>query len=258
MKLSRTLNQAGIALPIIILIIVVVLGGAGGAYYFVNKDKDSGPAVVNKEVSDKCNEKLNDKDLCKLAASWNSSLSYTATIRSVIENRTSTMTVKSDGKGNTESKTEVDGNPTADMIMLDGSIYSKTEGSDTWLKYPNDDPDATDAFSPDNFEIDFESDDLPTYTKEGKEDCGDRTCFKYTFTDEENGEGIFTVWFDDKDYLVRKISGGTAGGTMEMTYEYGNVTISEPSPVQDFSSQLEATNEDVQRQIEEAMRQQGQ
>lgn len=251
-------HQRGIGLPIIIALIVVIIGGAAGAYYFINKDKDSGPAVINSEIADKCNEKLDDKDLCKLAASWSSTLSYTANIRSEGEGQQAVMTIKNDGKGNTHSKTEVDGTSTAEIIVLGNTTYSKYAGADVWTKLTSDTPDTPNTFGPENFDFDFEEEDQPKYTKQGKEACGNLTCFKYTFVDEEDASNIFTMWFDDKDYLVRKISGATNGGMMEITYDYGSVTISEPSPVQDFNAQTEPTSQDIQRQIDEAMRQAGQ
>src|SRR5690606_31536152 len=110
-------------------------------YYFINKDKDSGPAVVNQQAADACNDKFKDKDFCKFAANWTNATSYTATMRSTFQGQASTVTLRNDGKGNSHSISEGAGQPATESITLDGTLYTKTAGADTWFKFPNNDSD---------------------------------------------------------------------------------------------------------------------
>ncbi len=233
MKLSVQKSQRGFGAVEIIIALVLILGIAGGAYFFINKDKDSGgSAAVNQQVADECNKAMDDKDLCKFAASWTDKRSYVAVMTAGLDGQTMTTTIRNDDKGNTHTTTNMPGMPESETISFDGNTYTKAAGQTAWIKYSA----STDDFIQEDEEIlpefDFDDSSVQKYQKEGKEACGNLNCFKYSYTDTD---GVVMLWFDDKDYLLRRLSSSAEGSTMEMNFEYTSVTISEPSPVQEFS-----------------------
>ena len=74
----------------------------------------------------------------------------------------------------------------------------------------------------------IEKDDT-VYEKQGKEACGDRTCFKYKVT-EPGSTDVSYWWFDDRDYAMRKMRTESKNGAyFEMTITPGAVTIEPPT-----------------------------
>jgi outer membrane lipoprotein-sorting protein len=123
------------------------------------------------------------------------------------------------------------------MITIDKTVYTKA--GDTWYKQT---AESTDKNTTDDFKIDFEDpedestpeEDKTTYKSLGKEACGNLNCFKYEVIDPEQADQKNFIWFDDKDYQLRRSRTETPDGASEMTFEYDNVNIGEPSPVQEL------------------------
>src|SRR5690606_22982830 len=101
---------------------------------------------------------------------------------------------------------------------LNGASYVKT--GDVWIKYA--DSDSNDENLPvdvDTYTSQFEADEntpenslKDTYKNLGKEACGDLECFKYQILDSAQSEAQTFIWFDTKEYKLRKIESTDAGG----------------------------------------------
>jgi len=237
-------HQRGIAhLGLIVLVIAVlaVIGGAG--YVVMSKNKDTANPLT--AASDKAAEKaiqaatkaqcdkLNDDDLCKFMTNMKMSKQYRITSTS------------SDG---TKSVIEIDGDKTHMMmsgeyayesISIDKTTYVKA--GDTWYKQTTKTPE-TEVPSAAKPEIDDivkddttpEKEDKTSYRKLGKEACGSLQCFKYEVVNPDTPDDKQFMWFDDKDYQLRRTSSVTPEGTTDQTYEYTGVKISVPSPVKEL------------------------
>jgi len=78
------------------------------------------------------------------------------------------------------------------------------------------------------------------------------TCFKYQITDTSTPTTETFVWFDTKDFLLRRITTKDGVNTSDMTLSYDKVSISTPSPVKSSSSSSDNTVP-TQAQIDAAM-----
>ncbi len=236
MKLPLAKDNRGIAhLELIVLVVVVALiGGAGYLVYSKNKDNggtNSSLSDAVKEAAKNCD--LDDKDLCKFFASWTDTEKMRMISTSTADGETTTMTFEKDGD-KTYLKSE--GGMSYEVITIGDTTYTKAPNG-TWWKQTHK---ANDQDSPvGDIDIDFEepssSDEAEAtrYEKLGKEACGNLSCFKYQVIT-PGSDGTEYLWFDDKDYLVRKTRTEYEGTVSEVTFEYDNISISEPSPVREL------------------------
>lgn len=256
-------DQRGIAnVAIVLIILVLVIAGAG--YYFVSKAGKKSTLLKTedqKTANEACMKVINDEDQCLFFAANNSSEEENMTIVMTGKQgqETYTWTVAYDGKGN--SHTKMSGKDmSTETIMLNGDSYIKSGNANSWTKYPKGEDDndflseSSTPFDNNDFNFDYNKDRLQSA---GKEKCGDLNCFKYTYNDSQSddGENIdynWTIWFDDKDYKIRKIAGtGSDGSNFEMVYSYGGVSISEPSPVQAAPDFDNMSPEEIQKALQQ-------
>jgi outer membrane lipoprotein-sorting protein len=231
-------NQQGIGHLLLIVLLIVVLGGiAGIGYVVMNKTKEkTAETALNtaaKAVAKAECTKLNDKDLCKFYSSWEISKKYRM-VSTGPDGAKSTIEIDGDN-----TRFAVTGETPYEYVIIGGDTYTKA-GS-TWYKQSKaaTTPDTT---TDTDYKVDFDepTDDTSTpdktkYTKVGKEACGSLTCFKYEVVDPtaEAGSKEF-IWFDDKDYQLRRVQSVTKEGTSETTFEYSNVSVKTPSPVKEL------------------------
>jgi hypothetical protein len=75
--------------------------------------------------------------------------------------------------------------------------------------------------------------DKTKYNKLGKEACGSLQCFKYEVINEGEKDSTQIIWFDDKEYKLRKMRIEAKDGNMEMEYSYDGISIQVPSPIKE-------------------------
>jgi outer membrane lipoprotein-sorting protein len=78
------------------------------------------------------------------------------------------------------------------------------------------------------------------YTKISQEACGAMapglTCDVYEMYEKDNEEGKTKTWIDTSKHLSRKMEMGLQDNVVNtIIYTYGPVTITEPSPVKEFT-----------------------
>jgi outer membrane lipoprotein-sorting protein len=245
MKTKNNLQQQrGLAVIVDIILVALVLAVIAGIVYWVFQMRNNNAATVaNTAVQSDCMKKYNDTPLCKAIANASALTNkpYTATANSNDPSQgNATFSIKSDGKGGSELTITQAGQPTTDIIELGGATYSKTADSNTWIKYSNNASGAPTETNPANsIKIDDSANSTESYKKIGTEACGSLTCYKYQVIDSANSTTDQFIWFDNKDYLIRRWSGkDSSGATVDMTFTYQAVSISTPSPVQDFSASI--------------------
>ncbi len=260
MKIQK--DQSGIAHLVAIVaavIVVAIIGFVGWKVSSDNKDSGNNNVTVNKQTQDACLQQIDDKDLCKFAASFNPNASYKATATVTGSSSDGTMTVETDGKGNTSLSRNAGGQQ-IDSITLGNSTYIKESSSDTWLKYTASSTNNAETSNPaDDLKIDasnLTANNTISYKSLGKETCGSKTCFKYQIVDKNNPNTTQYIWFDDKDYqLQRFYNKDPNSGTIDMSFTYQSVNITAPSPVQDATSASGSsvpTSADIQAAIQAA------
>lgn len=244
MKISQKNNEQGVAHIALAAIVVVVIAVVGFAGWKVSSGSSSNKVssatkAVSAAAKSACLSTYHDNDLCKFEAQSIAQpidkTGYTATITSSQSGTDTSMVFKQDGKGNTSlSTTGGDSSTQLNSIQYGGSTYIETNG--VWTKYSGASV-PTDTTDP-STNLDFLNSLTNTkFTKIGSESCGGLTCLKYQITDNITPNATQYVWFDTKNYLLREWnSTDTSSGTVDMKITYGSVSISAPSPVQDFSA----------------------
>jgi hypothetical protein len=237
----RSNDQRGFS-PIILIVVVLVLVGAVGYLGFkaLSKNGSLGDAVANKAASiaasQECMKEYNDNDLCKFLSSWSANQKFKVESSTTSEGQTSKSTMTIDGD---KTYMKMDGEYAMEVITIGDTTYTKA--GDTWWKQTAkkaEDTDATvdkDDFKFEDPKDDTEEKDLTTYVKEGKEACGKFNCFKYKVVDPEDTESTEYIWFDDKDYLIRRtLSEDKDGMKNESVFSYDNISVKVPSPVKEL------------------------
>jgi outer membrane lipoprotein-sorting protein len=172
--------------------------------------------------------------LCKFFTGWKALKSYSyegTTTQS--DGKKTVSTIKAEGDDKFYMK--LSGDTTYEIIQIGNVLYTKAADG-TWWKQTLPETDA-DKYKGNN-DVDFTEPDTEndgvTYKKIGTEKCGVLTCFKYQVVDPGNTSTTTYVWFDDKDYQLRRMQTTTPEYTWDSTYSYGNVSVSEPSPVKEL------------------------
>lgn len=176
-----------------------------------------------------------DKDLCKFMMNWKEAPSYSSTMKSKEPGEAEMVTEvkQADGGKRSSMLGRQGGKEISNFIMIDGTTYTRDYEAGIWWKFPPQESTPAENVLPE-IDIEYSDDgeiekDTTVYEKLGKEDCGDRQCFKYKVTDPANPE-ISYWWFDDKDYMMRKMrTESKNGGYFEMVITPGKVTIEPPT-----------------------------
>ena len=243
--MAKKYNQNGFAHLVLIVIVVAVVAIAGVAVWKVSSNKNSSTnsstTATTKAAQSACEKSINDKDFCKFASHTDMVKAvYVATATSVTSEGTSTMTIKADGKDNTDLAISQNGAEVSRFISLDGATYTKTPDSDTWTKFPAASSATPKDTSPtSDIKINYSNiteNNTVSYKSLGKEACGKLTCFKYQVVDTASAGSTQYIWFDTKDYLMQRWSMKDSSGSNDMAFTYpSSVTIAVPSPVKDFA-----------------------
>lgn len=227
-------NNKGAMNVIVIVVVVAVLAAIGFVGWRVMQNKSDEPLTkAAKEVLAKCEE--DDKDLCKFFANSVGSKKFSITSTATSGGNTTKSIIKIDN-GKTYMKTE--GELAYEVISIGDSTYTKA--GDTWYKQTakktEDKPVKAEDYT---FEEPKKEENAPktTYEKQGKEACGNLTCFKYKVVDPSNTDTTEYIWFDDQDFLARKTRSESKDGSVnEAVYSYENVSVTEPSPVKELGA----------------------
>jgi outer membrane lipoprotein-sorting protein len=249
MGIKHHKDEQGVAHLLLIVLAVIVIAGVGVTAWRVTASHKATPTktstaatttssstAVSSTANASCLATYHDANLCKFASNSTDfdKTSYTATITGTQSGTTSTLTLKNDGKGNTELSGSANGQ-SLNSITLDGVTYIQTGSSGTWLEYPSGTTAPT-SNPTSSMDIGVGNSGI-TFKALGTAACGSLTCYKYQVTDSSTPTATQYAWFDNKNYELRQwqYTDGS-GNTDVMTVSYGTVNITKPSPVQSVSS----------------------
>lgn len=237
MKQVLKTDQRGSVVAIIVAVIAVVAVAGIGYFAWSNTKKNAENAtgsIASKLAEAKC--EYDDKDLCKFFTSYKEHKNYKVTGKTVSGEEESTSVIKAEGKDKTHM-TVSGGGLNMETITIGKTTYTK--GADgTWWKQTSDDTKLEEGKS-ESEEIELvEPTEAETsmieYKKIGKEKCGDLECLKYEVIDPKSSDTTQYIWFDTKDYQIRRMTIESPDGSSDMTYSYEDVKVTEPSPVKEL------------------------
>jgi hypothetical protein len=235
-RTAKSTASRGVSKIILIAIVAVILAVGGGAYVLSqNGSLPAGMALNKPALNPNC--KQNDPELCKFLNNWAVSRSYTTTSTSNIGGMTIESIMKMSGADKFQMISKQNGKENSNMISIGGTTYTLDYSDNKWFKMTLK-PEETEAKEAEmKDEVSLEDDlteDNTIYKFITKEACGSLTCFKYLL-DVADPDGMKQyVWFDDREYLTRKVRMEDGKGMFsESVYSYGNVSITAPSPTKE-------------------------
>jgi hypothetical protein len=245
MNVKSASDQRGIAHVVEIVIIGVIILGIGGfiAWRVMDAQKSQTANATTGGSQPLANVpcNLSDKDLCRFFTSWKAGAQFKVTSTNTTDGQTSTSTYEASGDGkNYHMVMAVNGAP-YEVIGIGETLYTKDSGDGKWWKQQL--PKAQESTVKGNYNYDFKEPATdtpqpaaqePTYKKIGKEACGKLTCFKYEVVDPSAPTEKQLMWFDDKDYQLRRMRIETGADVSDQTFAYASVAISAPSPTKDL------------------------
>lgn len=237
MKKLRTDSHGMTQLALVIVGIVVLASIGFVAWRIVDKEKVEDAA---KSTSEKLNAECtdNDKDICKFFASYKALDTFKVDVVSIgADGKKSTALFESDGKDRTRILNSGE-NANLEMIIIGKATYTKAANG-TWWKQMQEDDKPSDRGELYKSALKEPTADAPgseqfQYKKLGTEACGDLTCFKYQVIDPKQHGQTLLIWFDTKDYQLRRQTIEDKDSKSEQTFTYTGITIKEPSPVREL------------------------
>lgn len=233
-------NQQGVA-PIVIIAVVAVVVLIGGGYFFLSKSgkvpsasslTENIPGAQSLTLNPNC--KYNDPDLCKFINNWREVKNFSA--KTVMTGKDGKMEslYEMSGDDRTHMAMTLGGQPSMETIYIGETTYTKDFSDNKWWKQTHKKVELEETVGDDFKFDDTEAEDKTEYKKEGKEACGNLQCFKYQMVDPSSTDGKQWIWFDDREYRMRKMRiEDNEGNITESEFSYTSVNISEPSPVKE-------------------------
>ena len=238
-------------IPIIIAIVAVVAVGAVG-FFILRKSKFVGviPAIKIPGTSGiglNTNCKLNDPELCrymdksiKMADSYKTGFIGSSTTTDKTGKKSESRWEMRDDR--THFVTLENGKEQSNIIVIGNTTYTKDLSDNKWTKFTlKSEQGDKNLFSFDVEEMKNrfkdtikDTEDKMTYKSLGKESCGSLTCFKYEIINPLVTDIKEYVYFDDQEYIMRKMRIEDKSGLVtETMFEFKTVTIDEPSPIKE-------------------------
>lgn len=232
--MSLKFNQKGLA-PVAIIAIVVVVALVGG-YFLLNKGggTPSIPGVPAIGLNPNC--KFNDPDLCKFINNFKQTKDYS--VKSTTSDKSGMkmeMTFEGSGDDKSHMMNSENGKESYNVITIGDTTYTKDYSDNKWWKQVSAkaSPEAGNDFKSEIDKSD-QPEDKTTYKKIGMEACESMQCFKYQVIDPTSSDTTQYIWFDNRDYQLRKMRvEGKDGSVTESVFAYSGVNISAPSPTKD-------------------------
>lgn len=224
---------------VIVGIAAVVLLVGGGVFLFTkNNGGTASPlnGLVKAPLDANC--ELKDPDLCKFMNNWKNVRDYTITSASKEKSGETSESVFEISGESSHMLAKQNGKDVLEMINIEKTTYTKDYTDNQWWKHTYE-PDKQNEFTKElTDKSDFDEtkaiEDKTTYKSLGKEACGDLQCFKYQIVNADDSGSTELIWFDDREYLLRKQStSDKEGNTTESAFAYNGVNISAPSPVKE-------------------------
>ena len=234
-------NQFGFTIvEVVVTVVVIAILASAGYLYLAKRTGDANPLGAIQKTSTGLslnpNCEYKDPDLCKFLNNFKDQKSYSISADSTDkDNVVSNVTMDIDGE-NYHLQMSQKGKVSYNVIVIGNTTYTLDTSDSKWWKQdaPESASNSASLKSDFSFKMPTNSpnakpEDRTTFEKQGKEACGNVTCFKYRANE---GGQVSTIWFDDSQYQLRKIEMTDADGNKStIEYRYDNAKVTAPSPV---------------------------
>jgi hypothetical protein len=228
----------GVSKVVLLGVVAVVLLAAGGGIFVMNQQKGGSvsiPSLIKPALNPTC--KYNDPELCKFMNNMQTHTEYSVTTTSDIAKMKMETVMELAGENKFHMLSKQNGKENSNMISIGDTTYTLDYKDNKWWKQTLK-PNVTktpEKELKDQYTFKGETaEDKTTYKFIAKEACGDKMCFKYEMVNPDTTDAQMFIWFDDQEYVMRKMRIETKGeGSSESVYTYGGVNISAPSPVKE-------------------------
>ena len=240
--MRRFTDERGIAHIVeIVIIAVVLLGVAGFIGWRVLDANQNKPNAAQQAIANAECKKINDQDVCKFLTGWKQNTSYKVTSTQTVAGESSTSIFSATNNGaNYHMQMTINGQP-YEVIGIGNVLYTKDSADGKWWKQTIEPGKEADykagnnyTFEDPNTASDTPAAQEPQYKKIGVEACGDKTCFKYQIIDPSAADTTQFIWFDNKDYQLRRMTSTFKDSTSDQTFAYEKIAINAPSPTKDL------------------------
>lgn len=229
------IKQPHIMALITILVICIV-----GALFTTGRRVNQTLQLSSMETFDACYELVNDEPLCKFAAKDEATAddSYVLSITTTSENSEEINIIKAENPKKTSSTTHQNGDLIDETIILGNEIYIKDYSDNVWAHYTEEAEEDTEETISYDFTSET-SEDVQSFKDDHKfeamEQCDDKMCYKYKITHDADTNSYSYLWFDDQEFLTRRILTVDTDTSTNMAFEYKAVTIDVPTPTKEIS-----------------------
>lgn len=230
-------NKLGVIMGAIVLAIIL-LGVFGDSSD--NQSKTS-TASTNNDVQTKCLADVNDKTFCKFAGTFAAAGDYSATMTSTTGGVTSNIQVAVAANGNGSMTVRSSDTTSSSIVVYGGTTYVQDPTDNQWLSYALGSPsapalvDIKKEFAKGDFKNSAGQKDQ--YLNKGTEVVNGLKSYKYQIVDPAQPGQQGFIWFDTKNYLLRKLSTKDATTDLTMTFTYDKVSIVQPYPIKGPAAQ---------------------
>lgn len=237
--------------PHIIIISILIIFVIAAAIFTAIKRISKTSELSNMQTKDACLSLIKDERLCNFAASneINKDLQRVMTITSTADNKNEVTISELESASKHKTTTYNSDNKEVDsFIVIDESTYVKDYENSIWALYKDEEYQSSDNEIKYDFTSEISKDVTEfkeNYKFENEEKCGELSCYKYKIIDNENPNNITYFWFDNKDFLIRKLTTEENESFTSTVIEYKPVSIKTPSPVK------EVTLDDIKQYMEE-------
>lgn len=221
--------------PLVAFLILIFL--TAGIFVLVNNKSSSDKLSSGSEKDFKADCQLQDQNLCQFVKNADKKSNY----------KIHSITVFADGNqvesfleysGQDYSYIGKDNGKEVRVIKINDTIYTQ-DLDGKWFKTKNN-RNLQNQEIPGRFQ--FSLKEVNTGTKSavtqrafkflGKEPCVTLNCFKYQMINLEKSDEENYIWFDDKEYLIRRqLTKQENGSVFDVEYSYEPVNISVPGPI---------------------------
>lgn len=236
-------KQKGSKTPVIIIgaaILAVILGAVG--FFFLKDSIFPAKGLTGQVLNSNC--KLNDKDLCKFVSSFTGLDNMSAKSVTTIGGKKTESSIEIQGTDKSHITSSTGGKEESNYIAIGNTTYMKDYTDNKWWKSTIETKDNASKEKTD-WKTEFEksvndSTDKTTYKRIAKEACGSLTCLKYQVIDPANTGSTEYIWFDTKNYALRKTRSEAKDVITETTFSYDKINIVAPSPVKEMTNPADA------------------